>query len=240
MKDRQLTPDTTSHAVNGGPHPWVAPLYFLLYLAYLFWRREGELWHWVSLVLGPFLLVLALHGRAGGSLVSALGSLGLRRGNLRGGLRVTLVLGVILGFVQLFLSRSGTVALDAFHSGRALYLFPLAFVLMLFTAGFTEELFFRGFLQTRLEALTGSRWWGLGLASLLFGLYHLPYAYFNPQWPSAGDWGAALGASLGEGIPGGLVLGGLYLFSRRNLLAPILLHTLVDTFPAMGLIRFGG
>lgn len=240
MKDQELERPTTSDAAASGPGPWVAPLYFLLYLAYLFWRREGELWHWISLVLAPFILVLALHRRAGGSFLSALGSLGIRRGNLKTGLGMTLVLGVILGFVQLFLSRSGTAALDAFLSGRALYLFPLAFVLMLLTAGFTEEFFFRGFLQTRLEALTGSRWWGLALASVLFALYHLPYAYFNPHWPSAGDWGAALGASLGEGIPGGLVLGGLYLLSRRNLVAPILLHALVDTFPAMGLIRFGG
>jgi len=222
------------------PGAWLAPLYFLLYLAYLFWRQEGELLHWVSMVLLPFLLVLALHRRAGGSLSSSFGSVGIRRGNLGGGLRITVALGVILGCVQLLLSRSGPAVLEAVLTGRALWLFPLAFVLMVLTAGFTEEFFFRGFLQTRLESLTHSRGWGLALASVAFGLYHLPYAYLNPHWPSAGDWGAALGASLGQGIPGGLILGGLFIFSRRNLLACVLLHALVDTFPAMGLIKFGG
>ncbi|MGD8360420.1 MAG: CPBP family intramembrane metalloprotease [Gemmatimonadota bacterium] len=239
---KRTGPDHGTAADLPGTEPgtWLAPLYFLLYLAYLFWRQESELLHWASLVLLPFLLVFALHRRDGGSLRSSLGSLGIRRGNLRGGFRITLVLGIVLGCAQLLLSRSGPVVLDAVLTGRALYLFPLAFVLMLLTAGFTEEFFFRGFLQTRLESLTRSKGWGLVLASIAFGFYHLPYAYFNPHWPSAGDWGAALGASLGQGVPGGLILGGLFIFSRRNLVACVLLHALVDTFPAMGLIKFGG
>ena len=66
---------------------------------------------------------------------------------------------------------------------------------MMLTAGFTEEFFFRGFLQTRLEVLTRSRVAAVLLASICFGLYHLPYAYFNPAWPSAGDI-AVLGSLL--------------------------------------------
>lgn len=234
---------------EGGPPPppvlaprekWLAVVYYPLYLAYLFWQLEGELGHWGTMVLLPFLLVLALNSGREAPFSSALASFGLRWGNLRRGLGMTLVLGVGLGLVQLFLSRSGPAVLEAFRTGTALYLFPLAFVLMLGMTGFTEEFFFRGFLQTRLEALAGSKWVGLILTSVLFGVYHLPYAYFNPNWPSSGDWGGAWMSALGQGIPGGLILGGLYLASGRNLVACVILHALVDTFPAMGLIKFGG
>lgn len=219
---------------------WLAPAYSLLYLAYLFWSLESELAHWGTLVLLPFLLVALLNPRRERPVSSALASMGLEKGNLRGGLGATLLLGVTLGLLLLKMSRSGPAAMEAFRNGSALYLFPLAFGFLLVTAAFTEEFFFRGFLQNRLEALAGSRWWGVLLGSVLFGLYHLPYAYLNPRWPSAGDWGAAWASSLGQGIPAGLILGGLFLYSRRNLLAPVFLHALVDTFPAMGMIQSGG
>ena len=219
---------------------WLAPVYFLLYMAYLFWSREGEVEHWGTMVLLPLLLVILVNRGRERPISSALATFGLRWGTLRRGLGLTMVLGVLLGMVQLFLSRSGPAALEAFRTGTALYLFPLSFLLTLAMAGFTEEFFFRGFLQTRFETLTSSRWKALVLTSILFGIYHLPYAYLNPNWPSAGDWGAAWASSLGQGIPGGLVLGGLYLYSRKNLAACIILHALVDAFPVMGMIKFGG
>jgi membrane protease YdiL (CAAX protease family) len=219
---------------------WTAPSYFLLYLGYLFWRSESELGHWLSLVLLPLALVVFLNRGRDAPLSSALATFGLRRGNLRRGLWLTLVMGILLGLFQVFLSRSGPAVLEAFRTGAALYLLPLSFLFMVATAGFTEEFFFRGFLQTRLESLLGSSVGGLVLASFFFGVYHLPYAYLNPHWPSAGDWGAAWTAALGQGIPAGLILGGLFLLSRKNLVACVVLHALVDTFPAMTMIKFGG
>jgi len=244
MSDKTSGPPERSLAHgHSGPSKkelWAAPVYFVLYLGYLFWRSESELGHWISLVLLPLVLVGFLNRGREAPLASALATFGLRRGDLRRGLWLTLVLGIFLGLFQVFLSRSGPAVLEAFRTGTALYLLPLSFLLMLATAGFTEEFFFRGFLQTRLEGLLRSRAGGLISASVLFGVYHLPYAYFNPNWPSAGDWGAAWTAALGQGIPGGLVLGGLFLYSRRNLVACIVLHALVNAFPAMGLIKFGG
>ncbi len=73
---------------------------------------------------------------------------------------------------------------------------------------------------------------------ILFGIYHVPYAYLNPNWPSAGDWGAAWLAALGQGIPGGLILGGMYLWSRQNLFASVVLHSLINAIPGMAMIRF--
>jgi len=40
--------------------------------------------------------------------------------------------------------RRNEAIVEIFRSGRALYLFPLTLLLMLATAGFTEEFFFRG------------------------------------------------------------------------------------------------
>jgi membrane protease YdiL (CAAX protease family) len=40
--------------------------------------------------------------------------------------------------------------------------------------GFAEELAFRGYLHRKLIGLTGSRWGGIALAALLFGLWHIP------------------------------------------------------------------
>jgi membrane protease YdiL (CAAX protease family) len=238
--EKGATPSATT------PDPaWIAPLYFLLYLGYLFWHRESELGHWVSLVALPGLLVLAgsaAVGRRTGSRRSVgqvWRSLGVIGGRWRRGLLIALCLSVLVGFLQIIGSRYSSEILGIIRSGEVLWRLPLAFALMAMTAGFTEEFFFRGYLQTRLEALTRSRITGLLLATASFGVYHLPYAYFNPNWPSAGDWGAAWPAAMAEGIPGGLVLGGLYLVSGRSLWPCVMLHALINAFPGMTMIRFG-
>lgn len=112
--------------------------------------------------------------------------------------------------------------------------------MMLVTAGFTEEFFFRGYLQTRLEVLTGSAGLAILIAALFFSLYHLPYALLNPRWPSAGSLPLALGAAFANGIPGCLILGALCVKSGQYLLPCIILHSMINAAPAMTLIRFGG
>jgi len=220
---------------------WLAPAYFAAYLAYLFVRPENEKLHWVSLVAVPFVLtVLTTPADEGRRVRRALSALGLRWGRLRAGLAWAVPLGLALGAMQLLLSSKADSIRVYLESGRILWLLPLVFLLMLLTAGFTEELFFRGFLQARLERLTGSTALGLVLASLCFGLYHLPYAYLNPNWPSAGHWGAAWGAAMGQGVPGGLILGGVYVASRRNVLACAVVHALINTLPALTMVHFGG
>jgi membrane protease YdiL (CAAX protease family) len=230
---------TENAALPGRRESLAALIYFALYMAYLFAARESELLHWLSLVAIPLAIVFAL--RPGNrSLRAALESFGIRRGNLRKGVGWALLLGTAFGFVQIFLSGNSAETQEAIRTGRALYLLPLGFVLMMLLAGFTEEFFFRGFLQTRAEALLRSKWLAVLIVSLLFGLYHLPYAYFNPNWPSAGDWSASWVAALGNGVPGGLVLGALYVKSNRNLVACVVLHSMIGAFPAMTLLKFGG
>lgn len=218
----------------------IAILYFALYVSYLFWRQESEFAHWVTMVLIPVAIAYVSLRSDGRSLRRALETVGLRRGNLRRGLGWAILAGALITAFQVVLGGRAEAIQQLIRSGRAVWLFPFSLALMMVLAGFTEELLFRGFLQTRLERLLRSRWIAVVVTASLFGLYHLPYAYLNPQWPSYGDWGAAWGAALGNGIPGGLVLGGLYVVSRGNLLACALLHSMINAAPAMTMIHFGG
>jgi membrane protease YdiL (CAAX protease family) len=215
-----------------------APAYFAVYLAYLFWNPESELLHWLSLVVGPLLIVLVVRSRGARGPSAVLASFGLRRGNLTGGLWWAIGVAVVVAAVQLLLARVGDDAWALIRSGRALYLWPIAFVLALLTAGATEEFFFRGFLQTRLEVLLRSRIAALVVATAFFGLYHLPYAYLNPHWPSAGDWSEAWRLAMTNGALGGLILGGLYIVTKRNLFACILVHAFIDSVVLMTMIKF--
>jgi membrane protease YdiL (CAAX protease family) len=215
-------------------------VYFALYLGYLFATLEGEWGHWGTMVLVPLFVVMVFVGSGNGRLRRALASLGLEWGRLRRGVAGALMLGLAAGIFQILASSRGDEIVAVLSSLRAFVVLPITLAFLLITAAFTEEFLFRGFLQTRLERLTGSKWAGLILASVLFGFYHLPYAYLHPRWPSHGDWTEALVASLGQGIPGGLVLGGLFLYSGRNLVAPILLHAFINLLPASTLLKFSG
>ncbi|MEW6213575.1 MAG: CPBP family intramembrane glutamic endopeptidase, partial [Acidobacteriota bacterium] len=101
-----------------------------------------------------------------------------------------------------------------------------------------EEFFFRGVLQTRFENLFGNKFLAVVAASILFGLYHLPYAYLNPRWPSFGNWSDAFASAMGQGVPAGLIFGTVYA-RTRNLLVPVIVHSLINTLPAMTMMKFG-
>ena len=208
-------PDHRPTARNG----WIGLAYYLAYLAWLFRRPENEAAHWLTMVLIPLAIAWLALPRGTRGLRAALASVGLRRGNLRRGVGWALLVGVLFTVFQVFAGGHAEAIQALFRSGRAFWLLPFSFAMMLVLAGFTEEFLFRGFIQTRLEALFRSRWAAVLVTAFLFGVYHLPYAYLNPRWPSHGEWGAAWTAALGNGMPGGLVLGALYVVSRGNLLA---------------------
>lgn len=218
---------------------WLAVVYFFIYLVYLFATLERDVMHWVTMVFIPVATVATLAG-PGRRIPRTLASFGLKWGSLRNGLGLTIGLGIAVCFFQVAASSMGDEIVAVLTSSQAFIALPFAFLFLFFVTAATEETLFRGYLQTRLERLTGSKWWGLLIASVLFGLYHLPYAYLNPNWPSAGDWSAALVASLGQGIAGGLILGGLFLYSKKNLMAPLILHACVDLLPAATMLKFNG
>jgi membrane protease YdiL (CAAX protease family) len=109
-------------------------------------------------------------------------------------------------------------------------------VLLLGTVATTEEVFFRGIMQTRLAARWRGPFRALLLTTAAFTLYHVPYAYLNPSWPSAGDLPAAARLALANGVIGGLALGFVFRRSGENLIAAIGLHALIDLIPATRLV----
>ena len=230
-----------------------AGAYFAALLAYLFYHPESEMEHWLSLVLVPLVRLWLVRGRRG--IRDLLGSLGLERGRLLKGLAWPIGLGLLLQGVQ-FLNASNREALAEIFARPYGWIFPLvALPLLMITVGPTEEVFFRGILQRRFtdaaeiaEGAGGrSAWrahaWGIGLATLAFVLYHVPYAYLNPHWPSAGNLPHAFWLATVNGTLGGVILGLVYVKSGRNLMSVILLHAMVDWVPGtimVSQVKFGG
>jgi membrane protease YdiL (CAAX protease family) len=214
----------------------LALLYYAAYLAYLFWHQESELFHWATLVGLPLAALWWLRRRScDRPLRDTLASVGLAREHMRRGFPWVAGAAVLIVGIQMLTPQRGEI-LAAFRSGEALYLFPIALLLMLATAATTEEMLFRGVLQTRLQAWWRSSFWAIVACSVLFGLYHLPYAYLNPNWPSAGDWGDAFRLAMANGLLGGVILGIVYARSG-NLLAAAVTHALINAFPAMQLVK---
>jgi membrane protease YdiL (CAAX protease family) len=195
---------------------WLFVVYFVAYLAYLFALPETEIGHWVSLVALPaLLLVLVRRPRDADTRRRLIASVGFAP-RLRRGLVWAIPAGLALGAAQLLASQRRDAILELIGSGRVVYLLPLAFVLMMLTAAFTEEFFFRG----------------------VFGLFHWPYAYLVPHWPSHGALWAALQAAMAVGLIGGVLLGAVYELSGRNVLACAVVHALINAVPGMTQVRF--
>jgi uncharacterized protein len=131
-------------------------------------------------------------------------------------------LGLLVGAAIWVLDSSCVSALNLPESIAAHELVPASAVehaLWLATAGvvaFTEELVYRGYLQRQLAALSGSRWLGLLLQALLFGIAH-------------GDQG---GATVVRFCGFALVLGGLAQL-RRSLLPGMVAHFALDAGAAL-------
>ena len=233
---------------NSLPGEWPkaswAILYLAVYLTYLWCSLEGELGHWVSLVLVPLLALWAL-GRAAEPELrvrDVARRLGLAWPAAGRGMRGAVMAALVIQLVQLLNRTQRVEVASVLSSSSALWIIPAALIFMLLSAGFTEEFFFRGILQRSWSARFRSHAYGIVATSVAFSLYHLPYAYLNPFWPSAGDLSHALRLAFVNGLLGGVVLGILFVRSRESLLPCILLHAAIDWVPAIrmfGKIKFG-
>lgn len=119
----------------------------------------------------------------------------------------------------------------------------LMWLIALFGAGFPEEYFYRVLLQTRLERLIG-RWNGLALATLLFGLLHLPSRYLF-EWLGKTPGGSplhelvlAFAAIILVQTAIGFFLGFMWM-RYRNAWAQVLLHTAIDALTFVYLLTGG-
>lgn len=192
-------------------------------------RFNQDLWYTFLLKIGLLLIVpLAALRLAGyGANDFLLGWQDDRRRILR--LPLAFVLGVLVNVGRIPEIRQA-LAGGATHPMAGI---ALGMILPLFTAGLPEEIFFRGFLQTRLESVLG-RVAAIVLAALLFTAWHLPSRYLLSTGVEgrAGDLGSVL---LGTGLPVlivGLLLG-LAWDRWRNLPTLVALHWGVDTLPAV-------
>jgi membrane protease YdiL (CAAX protease family) len=93
-----------------------------------------------------------------------------------------------------------------------------------FAAGLPEELLFRVFLQTRLEAIFHRSLWAVWTASFIFGLAHIPIDLHG----SFAHWPDALLSAFTFQMSAGIALG--YAYMRTRNLAPVsIIHMLIDS-----------
>lgn len=125
---------------------------------------------------------------------------------------------------------------DALESGSVSHpvaRIGLGILLPLFTAGLPEEIVFRGFLQTRLEAAAG-RLVAIVTTAILFAAWHLPTRYLLSHGVE-GEAGSAISILTGTALPvflAGLLLG-LAWDRWRNLPTLVAIHWGVDTLPVV-------
>jgi membrane protease YdiL (CAAX protease family) len=121
-----------------------------------------------------------------------------------------LILAMVAGVIaQLFGAHADPDGQDRMVLGLPFWVQLLAAI----SAGFTEEILFRGYAVERTTELTGRRWLGAAFPVIAFGAVHAPF------------WGIA--HALVAGMTG-LWLTLAYLW-RRNLWTNIAAHALLDT-----------
>ncbi len=159
--------------------------------------------------------------------------LGFSAGDLGAQLRAAALLILLLGGFNLFMGGAAAPLRKREFSWSAMATgFVSASLWNIIEAGLVEEFFFRAFLQGRLTSYLGSPVAGICMASLLFGLAHVPGVYLrrgDPHGP-LGERPTLLDAFLYDFLaltPMGWFTGLLY-FRTQSLLAPILMHGLVD------------
>jgi membrane protease YdiL (CAAX protease family) len=159
--------------------------------------------------------------------------LGFSAGDVRGQLLSTVLLVLLFGGFNLLVGSAATpIRKRQFSWSQVMAGFGAASVWNIIEVGLVEEFFFRAFLQGRLTSFFGSPIAGICMASLLFGLAHAPGIFLRRA-----EERGALGAkpSILNTIlytilalsPTGWFTGLLY-FRAQSLLAPILVHALVD------------
>lgn len=155
--------------------------------------------------------------------------LGLTKKSFLKNLKITLLACLTVGGLMLLITPGGKFILSSsLPLGELLGSFAIAFGYSLVFAAFFEEFFFRAILQTRLTEYYKSGIKGILIASVLFGLYHLPFQYYH-LGAANGDIVHSLSNVLTEQMITAPIFGILW-FRTRSLMAPITLHALIDAF----------
>ncbi|WP_109301363.1 CPBP family intramembrane glutamic endopeptidase [Aquimarina sp. AU474] len=174
--------------------------------------------HWTSVLVVTLLL------KAHGKTFTDIGYKLSRKGTLLliGG--YVLVALLVLVAVEVLLSD---VVLDSSQFGNISGLIPkttphrIFFILLVFSTGFCEEIFYRGFAITQLERIGLNKWIALIISALLFIGIHGVNAYSRNFLFYFG---------------GGLMFGLTFLFSKR-LLPSILIHLTINLSAMMAILQ---
>ncbi|MFC2134940.1 type II CAAX prenyl endopeptidase Rce1 family protein [Bacteroidota bacterium] len=213
--------------------------YFSIYILYSFLIPEADYLHWFTLVLLPFGMLYLIQRK---NLISpsfrlSLAFFGLRKNNLSKGILTAAIVGLLISIIQLITAGDLGIFWQLIDSGEILYLFPVTFILIVITVGFTEEFFFRGVLQTRISRLVNSNLLGIIVTSIMFGIYSIPYYYLAAANSNFTIWDPSILFVFGGGFLTGLLLGYVYLKSNENLLSCVILHSTIQVLPMIMVIK---
>ncbi len=211
--------------------------YALVYIFFMvyFWKSLFEksivlyqlVGLWLLLVVIPMTL-LKLNGYS-------LPGMGLSRPNRRiilSGFIISLFLIPII----IPLTPTGSALLHGELTFRHLIALPIAFVIMVLTAGFQEEFFFRRILQPRLAALFSEEIRALVLTSFIFALYHLPFLLYDPNVGSKGLL-YVLAFTVVTKLSGGILFGLIWI-RTKSLWPAIILHSMQNALAVLTQFNF--
>lgn len=158
--------------------------------------------------------------------------IGITKTEILQNLRISLFACLIVGGLLLFITPGGKFILSSSLSlSTLIFSFAISFGYALLFAAIFEEFFFRAILQTRFTQFFNSELKGILLASIVFGLYHLPFQFYH-EGPANGDIVLSLANVLSEQMIAAPVFGILWA-RTNNLIAPVLLHACVNAISLM-------
>jgi len=211
--------------------------YLLSYFFYLWFNQESERMHWITLVTVPGIIGIVLKRVSSKKDVYILLSdFGFRKPSWQA-MVLAILFSVLFFVIQLRFSRDSREIISILNSPGFFPLLVKALLLVLLTAGFTEEFFFRGIVQTSIGRICKVPLITVVVGSTIFSLYHVPYAYFNTRWPSHGDLYLVFTTAFSEAMVIGLILGFLYQYFGKSLWPCITLHSMINLLPVMKLLH---
>ena len=135
----------------------------------------SETSNWLFLVLFPLLIMAGFRKE---NVIKTLKETGLKRFNNKTVLRILLVCILYMGCIILVFSlREDTPDILTIALKMSVK-FPVFFFLMVITAAFTEEFFFRGMIQRLLMDSLKRPYTAILPYHFFFGLYHFPFAFY--------------------------------------------------------------
>lgn len=183
----------------------------------------NEITNWLLFVLIP--LLAAAHIRKE-KWKEVLKDIGIKRFDRKTGIQTLLVCVIYIGVIFLIFNLGEETQLFFANMPKIMASLPLFMGLMILTAGFTEEFFFRGILLRSLLNVWKRPYIAILITGILFALYHFPFAYF--LWEESAGSIVNSFKIITEHVVAGYMLGLIYYKSNKNLWSSIILHSLTN------------